>query len=93
MATSFGKQRSGKAASAGCANAARDAGLIGRSAHGLRKTRLVALAEHGATTHHFAAWCGLKSLSKIEKYTKSADRKRLLTKAENPTQTPKSPTL
>lgn len=93
MPTAFGRQRSSKAASAWFAEAAREAGLVERSAHGLRKTRLITLAERGATTHHLAAWCGQSSLTEIERYTKAADRKRLLTRVENPTQVPEVPTM
>jgi integrase/recombinase XerD len=60
------------------AKAARAAGLVDRSAHGLRKTRLIACAEAEATTHQIAAWGGHTSLKEIEHYTEAADRRRAL---------------
>ena len=54
---------------------ARDAG-IEKSAHGLRKSRAMALAEAGGTVHQIMAWSGHKSVSEIEVYTRKADRIR-----------------
>ena len=78
MPTEFGKQRSGKAASAWFAEAAREAGVMGKSAHGLRKYRLTTMAERKATTHQMAAWCGHKSLKEVADYSAEADRKRVI---------------
>lgn len=47
-----------------------------RSAHGLRKSRAIWLADHGATPHQIGAWTGHQSLAEIAHYTKAADRKR-----------------
>jgi hypothetical protein len=36
------------------------------------------MAENGATVHQIAAWTGHKSLSEVESYSRSADRRRIL---------------
>ena len=46
-------------------------------AHGLRKSLLRQLAEHGATTKEVAAVSGHKSLAEVERYTHAADQKKL----------------
>ncbi len=38
----------------------------------------MALAEAGATAHQIAAWTGHESLSEVQRYSKAADRKRIL---------------
>jgi len=58
--------------------AAKDAGLVGRSAHGLRKTRAIRLVLAGATPHQVGAWTGHSSLSEIEHYTRGASRRLAL---------------
>jgi integrase len=45
--------------------------------HGLRHTLGHQLANAGATTHQIAAMTGHKSLSEVQRYTKSADQIRL----------------
>lgn len=79
VTTEYGASRSQKSASQWFAKAARDAGVLGRSAHGLRKTRAITLAEAGATTHQIGAWTGHESLKEIERYSVKASKKRLLT--------------
>lgn len=79
LVTSHGKARSEKAFSSWFAGAAVSAGIRGKSAHGLRKTRAKELAEAGATVHQIAAWTGHESLSEVQRYSKAADRKRILT--------------
>lgn len=78
MPTEFGTQRSKKAASSWFAGAARAAGLVDRTGHGLRKTRLITMTEREATTHQLSAWCGQDSLKEVERYTKLANRRRVL---------------
>lgn len=78
LVTMHGKPRSEKAFSSWFAEAAADAGVVGKSAHGLRKARAMALAEAGATAHQIAAWTGHESLSEVQRYSKAADRKRIL---------------
>jgi len=77
MTTTGGKSRSEKSVSQWFAASARAAG-VQRSAHGLRATRAVMLAEAGATIHQIGAWTGHKSLTEIEHYSQTANRKRLL---------------
>lgn len=77
LTTSFGKPFT----AAGFGNWFRDrcdeAGLDHCSAHGLRKAASRRLAECGCTTHEIASITGHASLKEVERYTKSADRKRL----------------
>ncbi|WP_313353033.1 tyrosine-type recombinase/integrase [Paracoccus sp. (in: a-proteobacteria)] len=82
LVTAHGKARSDKAFSSWFAGAAAAAGIEGKSAHGLRKSRAMALAEAGATAHQIAAWTGHESLSEVQRYSKSADRKRILSGAD-----------
>lgn len=58
-------------------NAARAAGIKSRL-HGLRKAFCVYWAEIGKTTHEIAAMSGHLSLSEVQRYTKAADRKRII---------------
>lgn len=55
-------------------DAARAAGLARLTAHGLRKTAAVQLADAGCTTHEIAAITGHKSLKEVERYTLGANR-------------------
>ncbi len=82
LATIHGTSRSEKAASNWFSDAARKAGLKGdqrRTAHGLRDTCCARLAEGGATAHQLMTWSGHESLEEAERYTKDADKKRMLT--------------
>jgi enterobacteria phage integrase len=55
--------------------AVKQAGLPARCvAHGLRKTAMRRLAENGATEKEMAAVSGHKSISEVQRYTKSADQ-------------------
>jgi integrase len=63
------------------ATAAR-AAKIEKTAHGLRKSRLSAIAESGGSAHAIMAWGGHQTLAEAERYTRSADRKRLVMGAE-----------
>jgi len=71
-----GKSRSVKGLGNLIADAARDAGLIDRTAHGLRKARLTAIAEASGTTHAIMAWGGHASLAEVEHYTRAAEKRR-----------------
>lgn len=82
LATIHGTSRSEKAASNWFSDAARKAGLKGdqrRTAHGLRDTCCARMAEAGATAHQLMTWSGHESLEEAERYTKDADKKRMLT--------------
>jgi integrase len=78
--TAYGKPRSVKGASQWCSEKARQAGLPkGRTSHGLRKSRMIIHAENGAAIHEIAAWSGHETLKEIERYTRKANRRRILT--------------
>jgi integrase len=57
--------------------AARKAGMVARI-HGLRKACCVYWAEKGMSTHQIAAIAGHLSLSEVERYTRAADRRRMV---------------
>ena len=78
LTTEAGHSRSPKSASQWFSAAARNAGITGKTAHGLRVTRAIRLAEGGATTNQIGAWTGHESLKEIAHYSHQADRKRLL---------------
>lgn len=79
IVTAYGRPRSTKSASQWFSKAARLAGITGgKTAHGLRVTRAIKLAEAGATTNQIGAWTGHESLKEIEHYSRQAERKRLL---------------
>ena len=75
LATKQGRSRSAKAIGGDLAKSAWLAG-VNKTAHGLRKTLATALADGGATTFQVASWTGHQSLSEVQHYTKSAERKR-----------------
>lgn len=82
LATQTGRTRS----SMGLGNLIRDSAKLAgfeKSAHGLRATRAIALAENGATTHQIGAWTGHKSLKEIEHYTSAASRRKAVMGAPN----------
>lgn len=89
LVTQNGKARSDKAFSSWFAGAATAAGITGKSAHGLRKARAMAIAEAGVTGHQIAAWTGHESRSEVQRYFKAADRLRILSGAE-PEQNPET---
>ena len=75
LATAGGAPRSEKALGQMIRVAARDAG-VGKSAHGLRKTRGISLAEGGATAHQIMSWLGHQTLKEAEEYTREAAREK-----------------
>ncbi|MFQ6550466.1 tyrosine-type recombinase/integrase [Aestuariibius sp. 2305UL40-4] len=75
LETAWGRARTAASMSNYVSNLARSAG-VAKSAHGLRKTRLIALAEIGATSHQLMAWCGHLTLAEVERYTRLASRRR-----------------
>lgn len=89
----YGRTRSSKALGGLIREAAAAAGLDGKSAHGLRKARAVALAEAGATVHQIVAWTGHQTLKEAERYTKAADRRRAVMGQEQEQNTPNTPAL
>ncbi|WP_158243083.1 tyrosine-type recombinase/integrase [Acidimangrovimonas sediminis] len=76
LTTAAGKPRSAKAVDNWIAESAREAGLTGRSAHGLRKARLTDLAERGAPALAMMSWGGHETLSEVQHYIEAANRKR-----------------
>jgi len=80
--TQAGASRSAKSVSQWFAAKARKAGITGRTAHGLRKSRAIALAEAGGTAPQIGAWTGHESLKEIERYIRKFDKRRALTKTE-----------
>lgn len=78
LATSFGKAFAVAGLGNYMADAIAAAGLPDRCVlHGLRKAAARRLAEAGCTAHQIAAITGHKTLSEIERYTKSAEQKGL----------------
>jgi len=57
--------------------ACREAGMESRL-HGLRKAFCVYWAERGVSTHELAAMAGHSSLAEVERYTRAADRARMV---------------
>lgn len=60
-----------------------EAGILDRSAHGLRKAAATRAAENGATAHQLMAIFGWVDIKEAEIYTRAADRKRLAGEAMN----------
>ena len=57
------------------------ADIYDRSAHGLRKSAPIRLANAGCSAHQIAAITGHKSLAQVAHYTKAADQQRLAREA------------
>lgn len=74
LATREGRTRSDKAIGNVISESAALAGFD-RSAHGLRKSRAISLAEGGATPHQIAAWTGHATLREVQRYTEQMDRR------------------
>lgn len=58
-------------------DAASEVGMVARL-HGLRKAFCVYWAEKGATTHQIAAMAGHMTLGEVERYTRAADRLKMV---------------
>lgn len=85
MLTELGKPRSSKGASRWFSERAQMAGVPqGKTSHGLRKSRMILPAERGANIHQIAAWSGHETLKEIERYTKRAEKRRLLSPEPEP---------
>lgn len=78
LTTEAGSARSIKAFGQWFSGAARTAGIVGKTAHGLRKRRATALAELGATDRQIMAWTGHEDAKEVTVYTRKADKRRLL---------------
>ncbi len=82
LTTQGGASRSAKSVSQWFASKARAAGIVGKTAHGLRKLRSELFLEAGATTTQVAAWLGHESLQMVEHYGKKFDRRKSLSKTK-----------
>lgn len=83
ITTIHGKPRSHKSMSQWFSKAASAAGLPDDcTAHGLRKARAAAVAEVGGSASRIGAWIGDVSLQMAAHYTRQADRRAILTGAE-----------
>lgn len=83
LQTVQGRARSVKGLGNVINDAAREAGLMDRTAHGLRKSRLTMIAEAGGSAHAIMAWGGHKTLAEAQKYTEEADMRRLIMAPEH----------
>lgn len=78
IVTAYGKPRSPHGLSTDFAEWATKAGLPDRCRlHGLKKAAMRRRAEAGNTAHELAAFSGHKSLAEVQRYTATADKKRL----------------
>lgn len=89
--TQRGATRSPKSVSQWFAAKARKAGIEGRTAHGLRKSRAEALFEHGATMPQGQAWLGHTDPRMLNYYAQKYDKRRALTRTETEQKVPTSP--
>ena len=55
----------------------REAGILGKNSHGVRKAAATRAAERGATTHEMMALFGWLDIKQAELYTRAANRRRL----------------
>lgn len=78
IVTTFGAPRSQKGISQWMARNAREAGLDGLTAHGLRASRAIELYLIDASAQKIGAWTGHLSLREVEHYTRAASRRKLL---------------
>jgi integrase len=75
LVTAYGKPRSAAGFSQWFAAAARSAGLKHRTAHGLRKYRMIQLAENGLSVLVMQAWVGHVTLDEVQEYIAQANRR------------------
>lgn len=83
IVTERDEPRTQKGLSQWLAASARAAGLENRTAHGLRKSRAIALAEAGFTTMQLRAWIGHEDLDSLDVYVRDASKKRVLSNASS----------
>lgn len=75
--TPFKKESLGNAFKEAC----KAAGIMDKSAHGIRKAAATKAADNGATAHELMAIFGWKDIKEAEVYTRKADRRRLAMRA------------
>jgi hypothetical protein len=68
------------------------ASIEDRSAHGLRKSAPIRLANAGCSAHEIAAITGHRSLREVEHYTRAADQQRLSRQAMGRMERERGPT-
>lgn len=76
--SAYGKPRSAKGFSQWFAAAARDAGLAHKTAHGLRKYRMIQMAEHGLSVLVMQSWVGHATLDEVQEYIAQASRRQTI---------------
>lgn len=76
--TAYGQPRTQKGFSQWFAAAARRAGLVNRTAHGLRKYRMHKLAEAGLSVTIMQAWVGHVTLDEVQEYTDRVNRQAII---------------
>lgn len=77
LLTEYGKPFTANGFGAWFRKRCNEAGVSGKSVHGLRKSGASLAANEGATAHQIQAFGGWSSLAEAERYTRSADGKRL----------------
>jgi integrase len=75
LATAQGRSRTEKGLSNLISEAAKAAGVWGRSAHGLRKSRTIALVDGGATEAQGMAWTGHLTSGEFVHYARGRNRR------------------
>lgn len=78
LLTEYGKPRTAAGFSQWFASAARAAGLARKTAHGLRKYRMIQMAENGLSILVMQAWVGHTTMDEVEEYTRQANRRRTI---------------
>lgn len=82
ISTERGASRSKKAAGQWFARAARDAGIEGKTAHGVRKLLAAYMAERGANPEQRMAILGHDTTRQTQEYSRSADARRIISGTE-----------
>jgi integrase len=78
LSTASGHSRSVNSARQWFAQAARAAGIEGKSAHGVRKLRAIMMAEAGATTEQRMAIMGHDTTAQTREYSRTADAQKVI---------------
>lgn len=86
--TTRGASRSPKSVSQWFSTKARKAGIEGRTAHGLRKSRSESLFEGGATMAQAQAWIGHKDPRMLQHYADKYDMRRALSRTDGEQKVP-----
>lgn len=89
LITAYGKPRTKDGFTQWFTDSAKRAGLIDRSAHGLRKAAARKMAEAGCSASQIAAVTGHTTLNEVSHYTKSVDQERLARQAITAWSSPK----